>query len=274
MSELDKSEYQRIEAAIRATEQAMAGNPHIRSDAAAAALEPGKKRMDALEQQGFAPHQADEDRKKQGNMAVAIATLVMRETRLNAQEKQTYGSFLQKDFFTRNDFGNLEDFYADDGAWDKLSKRGKEEMSTRVWAGIERGEYTFSELPDSVRKKETEQLYEYLKEPGTSPAFVERIDSEVRESFKREYEAGNLEAAQQILDLHGVKLDSVTKEQNQAATERSEVAAGGVKENADKTEVESSKEEKPTAEESQLSLLASISPADIKSATSGDRSPS
>lgn len=247
MSEIDKSEYERIEAAIRATEQAMAGNPHIRNGVSNAMLEPSKKRLEALEQLGVAPHQADEERRKTENTAVAIAALVMQETRLSSEEKHAYGGFLRKEFFTRNDFGNLEDFYADGGAWDRLSKKGKEEMSTRVWAGIERGEFSFSELPDSVRRKETDQLYAYLKEPENAPGFVARIDPEVRENFKREYEAGNLEAAHDILDLHGVKLDSVTKEQNQAATERSEVAGGADSDNLERNvesqinEVESGK---------------------------------
>lgn len=227
MSELDKSEYQRIEAAIRATEQAMAGNPHIRTDAAAAMLEPSKKRLEVLEQDGFAPHQDDDKRKKEGQTAVAVAYLVMQETRLNSEEKQAYGSFLQKDYFTRNDLADLEDFYADGGAWDKLTKKGKEEMFIRLDEGIQRGEIEFSELSPTMRQKHMETPYlEFTQSKSSNDSIFRDTPPEAREEFIREYEAGNYEAAREVLNLQGVKLDSVTKDQNQAATERSEVADG------------------------------------------------
>jgi hypothetical protein len=56
------------------------------------------------------------------------------ETALNAQEKKTFAGFLSKKRFTRSDFSALERFYST--AYDKLSERGKDEMSQRIQAGM------------------------------------------------------------------------------------------------------------------------------------------
>lgn len=55
------------------------------------------------------------------------------ETALNAEEQKTYIRFFKKPRFTRADFPALEKFYS--GAYDRLTERGKDEMSKRVDAG-------------------------------------------------------------------------------------------------------------------------------------------
>ena len=261
MSEIDKSQYERIEAAIRATELAMAGNPHIRKDAAMAMLEPSKKRLEALEQQGLAPHQSDEERRKQENTSVAIAMLVMQETQLSSLEKQTYGGFLQQEFFTRSDFGKLDEFYADGGAWDRLSGEGKKQMSERLWKGIERGEYSFDEIPENVRKKEADQLNLYLQNPESAPAFVSRIDPETVEKFQREYASGNQEAALAVLDSKEL-FESLPAEETQAAMEHSGIAASRSHDGITEVEATSDKAEVENTEVAGIASFDTLAPAD------------
>jgi hypothetical protein len=82
----------------------------------------------------------------------AIAQMVERETKLNEEEKERYGSFLQKEYFTKSDFNELDHFYSH--SYDKLSNEGKAEMHTRIEEGIRRGEFRREELPTSVRTRD------------------------------------------------------------------------------------------------------------------------
>ncbi|MEO5913343.1 MAG: hypothetical protein ABIS50_03855 [Luteolibacter sp.] len=132
--------------------------------------------------------------------SAAIAYLVTAETRLNAEEKMQYGEFLKQDFFTKSDFEKLDKFYVQ--TWDKLSDEGKSQMSHRVWEGIRHHEYTFDELPENLRKKESDYLYQQMT--GQKPAgpevgnFLERDKAD----FIREYESGDRKAATEILSRH------------------------------------------------------------------------
>lgn len=222
MSELDKAEYQRIEAAIRATENAMVGNPHIRQDAAAAFLEPSKGRLHQLDPNGTGFSVDDDKRKKLASDTIVIAVLVMQETRLSAAEKEVYGGFLQQDHFSREDFEELDHFYADGGAWDRLSENGKKNMSERFWKGIEQGEYTLQEAPQNVRNKESDQLAFYIQNADKAPKAVLRMNPEVKEDFIRAHESGDQEAAVEILNSKAL-FESSPLKTPQAATERSEV---------------------------------------------------
>jgi hypothetical protein len=56
------------------------------------------------------------------------------ETALSADERQEYAALLSKSHFTKADFKNLEAFYS--GPYDRLSERGKDELSFRVWGGV------------------------------------------------------------------------------------------------------------------------------------------
>jgi hypothetical protein len=125
------------------------------------------------------------------------ATLVAQETRLSAQEKETFGGFMKKDFFTKADFGRLEDFYKK--SYDRLSEHGKDEMSHRIWEGIRKHEYTFSELPADVREKEMRRAYGALTKQTDQSANVARIPESDRKDFIHAFETGHTAAAAKIL---------------------------------------------------------------------------
>jgi len=93
--------------------------------------------------------------------ATTIAQLAENETSLSREEKKTYSGFLKEEYFTKKDFNRLEQFYAH--TWDRLSEKGKNEMSHRVWEGIRRDEYIFSELPETVQGKEADRVYTVFK---------------------------------------------------------------------------------------------------------------
>ena len=142
-------------------------------------------------------------REAEAREQVAVAYLAQKEAALSAAEKQTYSGFLNKPFFTKNDFGNLEQFYS--RTWDRLSESGKDEMSHRVWAGIRRNEYTFAELPKTVREKETEHAYKRLRDSAIGSVEAQRIPETDREDFIRAYEAGKREEAEKILGRDSFK---------------------------------------------------------------------
>ncbi len=56
------------------------------------------------------------------------------ETALNTDERKTLAGFLKKPRFTRDDFPALDKFYK--GPYDRLTERGKDEMSKRIHTGM------------------------------------------------------------------------------------------------------------------------------------------
>ena len=56
------------------------------------------------------------------------------EFALNAEERKIYTAFLKKPRFTKADFPALDKFYK--GPYDRLTERGKDEMSHRFWEGM------------------------------------------------------------------------------------------------------------------------------------------
>jgi hypothetical protein len=56
-----------------------------------------------------------------------------RESKLSADERKALSGLLSKERFTKADFAALDRFYST--AYEKLSERGKDELSKRVWAG-------------------------------------------------------------------------------------------------------------------------------------------
>src|SRR5579862_2338970 len=55
-------------------------------------------------------------------VATNAALLAEKEARLNADERKTFAGFLKEEFFTKADFGHLEEFFAK--SWDRLSEHG------------------------------------------------------------------------------------------------------------------------------------------------------
>lgn len=110
-----------------------------------------------LEANRIEEEQLNKDKKeKEQKDRSAIAAMVEREEKLSREEKEKYAEFLAKDYFTRSDFNELSRFYTDGGAYDRLSEKGKTEMSDRIQEGIDRGEFTRDELPADVKRKDAE----------------------------------------------------------------------------------------------------------------------
>lgn len=138
---------------------------------------------------------AEENKKeKQEKENAAIAYAVEKEVRLSAEEKHQYGEFLKLEYFTKSEFAQLNKFYADGGAFDRLSDEGKANISHRVWEGVRRHEYTFDELPENVRKKEAERLYEQCTGKMAPQAGIEKILANDRADFVTSYELGDKRA--------------------------------------------------------------------------------
>jgi hypothetical protein len=64
--------------------------------------------------------------------AGTISRLAENETALSRKEKEAYSGFLKEEYFTKRDFDRLEQFYTH--TWDRLSEKGKDLMSVRIWA--------------------------------------------------------------------------------------------------------------------------------------------
>jgi hypothetical protein len=128
---------------------------------------------------------------------LALFDLAARETALSTKEKETYNGFLKEEFFTKRDFTKLSEFYAH--TWDRLSEGGKDQMSHRVWEGIRRDLYKFSDLPQVVQEKEEDRAYAVLKKREAQSGAPDRIPAVDRDDFIREYEGGKRKDAAVIL---------------------------------------------------------------------------
>ena len=174
MSMLDEAEYRRLLEGIEVAET-LQGSLRLESGqkprrAIEEFLHTARERITAIEHDGEIGSGEDE---KKRNQNLAMLVIVDREIRLSAQERQTFGGFLEKSFFTRDDFDELDQFY--DSAYDRLSKEGKAQMSHRVWEGIRQAEYDFTDLPLNVKKKEADQIYAILSGEKPMPEAMRQI---------------------------------------------------------------------------------------------------
>lgn len=208
MSELDKAEYARLESQVIEVER-IVGEELAHASVSGLLgefLRNAKARMNEILPDGNLQERERKERSQSDQLAVAA--LVERESRLTASEKDQYGGFLKQGWFTKSNFGELESFYS--SAWDRLSEEGKAQMSYRVWEGIRQGEYSFAELPENVRKKESERLYEQLTGREASQASLMNIPEQDRADFIREYEAGNSEAVAEVLGRESFSMNVST----------------------------------------------------------------
>ena len=158
-SKFDEMERDNLQNMISAVEAALAGSTPASRGILERALHEARSRVGFLEKK---IHDSHAEYKAKARVEASVAMEVAeRETNLNAPEKQTFAGFLKQDFFTKRDFGSLESFYAK--TWDRLSERGKDEMSHRIWEGIRRDEYKFktSSTPRKIPRK-----IEYFLETG------------------------------------------------------------------------------------------------------------
>jgi hypothetical protein len=200
VSEIDKSdelEYASLQSSISSAERALRASGGT-STVLRNFLENARVRMGFVEQKIKEAQEKDARVEEDAKAYLTHKQEVERETALSETEKQTYDSFLREDFFTKKDFARLDQFYSK--TWDRLTESGKTEMTHRIWEGVRRDEYTFTELPKSVREKETKQAYNLLRDPSKGPESVVAIPDKDRNDFIRAYESGKEEEAGKILE--------------------------------------------------------------------------
>lgn len=164
-------------------------------------LRNAKGRVEVLDKRIKEAEKAKEEHAKE--MAALVTDLAQKETALSQRERETYSGFLAKEFFTEKDFSSLGQFY--EKTWDRLSDGGKDQMSHRVWEGIRRDEYKFTELPNLVQEKETERAYSRLRDGATLSRDEARIPRQDRADFVHTYETGKHVEAGKILERESFK---------------------------------------------------------------------
>lgn len=157
-------------------------------------LQNAKMRVSSLEKKIEESAKQREEHEQGQNASAAIAE---RETALNEAERKTFAGFLEKSFFKKDDFPQLDEFYAK--SWNRLSERGKDEMSFRVWEGVRRKEYSFDSLPEVLKDAETDRAYMHMTR-GDSCSRADRISAGDRIEFIGTYERGDREGAEKILN--------------------------------------------------------------------------
>ena len=199
MSKIDEIESWKLQARISDLEhQLSSSGASVRSSTSMLLeiLNDAKRQLTGLQMKEQS-HNEDERRKADAQL-VAVVQLVAQETALNQRERQQYGAFIQKEFFTKNDFTALEDFYA--SAWDRLTDGGKAQMSHRVWEGVRRDEYQFSELPDELKEKEAQSVRDKLSGLKHMPPEMNNISATDRNDFTRAWDSGRKNEAYTVLD--------------------------------------------------------------------------
>lgn len=164
------------------------------------------KRLTEAQRRSATVHQEDErerEKKEQTEQQERswIIARAERELALSQSEQREYASFLQCDFFTREMFPRLDQFY--NRTWARLSEEGKAEMSKRVWEGVHQGQYRFNELPESVKDKEAERMHHYLTSENTRGTFERAIPQADRQDFCSAYEAGDKQRSYSVLEREG-----------------------------------------------------------------------
>ncbi len=200
MSEVDRSdelEYASLQSSISSAERALRASGGT-SIVLRNFVENARARMGLVEKKIKEAQEKDGRVEENAKAYLAHKQEVERETALSESEKQIYDSFLREDFFTKKDFARLDQFYSK--AWDRLTQNGKTELSHRIWEGVRREEYTFTELPKSVREKETKQAYHLLRDPSKGPESALAIPEKDRSDFIRAYESGKEDEAGKILE--------------------------------------------------------------------------
>lgn len=164
-------------------------------------LDGAKKRVGTLEKKiGEALKEREVEAQQQ---AATVAMLAQKEAALIEKEKQTYSGFLKEEFFTKKDFGKLNDFYTH--SYDRLSEGGKEEMSKRIWEGIRHKQYEFADLPAEVKEREAKQAYLELRDGKSRLNSAVALPQKDRKDFITSYEAGDDAESEKVLNRRGFK---------------------------------------------------------------------
>lgn len=194
-AKLDEMERDNLEKVISEVERRLVASPPDARGVLESFLRNAKCRVVVLDKK---IKEAETAKLSQSREAVAVVCLAQKESGLSAGEKEIYSGFLKEDFFTKKDFGRLEQFYA--RTWDRLSEGGKNEMSQRVWEGIRRDEYRFTELPKVVQEKEAERAFRQLTDSSITTISAGRISQTDRNDFINAYAGGRRDEALHTLD--------------------------------------------------------------------------
>ena len=183
VSEADRLEQANLERVVADVERTLLASPPGTRPFFNGFLMNAKARLGVLDKK---IHDEEREKEQQKSNEVAIVQLAEKESALNSKEKEEYSGFLKEDFFTKKDFSRLAHFYAH--SWDRLSEGGKDEMSRRIWEGVRRDEYKFTDLPKDVQEKEERQAYKLLHDSPNLSATAARIPDKDRTDFLRAYE--------------------------------------------------------------------------------------
>ncbi len=193
----EDQEYKRLQAEVAQIENSLARAAASGSTVASALatyLNSLKTRLFTLDEK----HKALEQEKQRSTDQQNIAALVERESALSEREREQFGGFLEKEFFTKADFGDLEGFYC--STWDRLSEGGKAEMSQRIWEGVRHGGYAFCELPEIVKEKEAQRLRDALVAGDRQEGELAQIPAQNRADFVQAWDSGNRQEAYKVLE--------------------------------------------------------------------------
>jgi hypothetical protein len=255
MSKIDEIESWKLQARISDIEHQLSSSGASAGSSTSMLVEilnDAKKQLTGLQIKEQSHH--DDERRKADAQLVAVVQLVAQETALNQRERQQYGAFIQKEFFTKNDFTALEDFYA--SAWDRLTDGGKAQMSHRVWEGVRRDEYQFSELPEKIKEKEALQLYGMLSGAKQMPEELNNIPQADRDDFTRAWNSGRKNEAYAVLNRSSFK-------DNLAVTPREVNETRAVESTKLETKAITTSEEKPTQKTETAQIVGKLDLAAI-----------
>jgi hypothetical protein len=123
VSEADRMEQAGLERAVADIERVVLASPPGTRPLFNGFLLNAKARLGVLEKK---IQDAEREERDHATNEAAIVELAQKETALSAQEKETYGGFLKKEFFTKKDFAKLEEFYTH--SWERLRGRLKSNL--------------------------------------------------------------------------------------------------------------------------------------------------
>jgi hypothetical protein len=220
VSEADRMEQASLERVVSDLERDMRSSPPGTRPFFNGVILNLKARLGVLEKK---IHDEEREKEQAKSNEVAVIQLAEKEASLDAKEKEEYRGFLKEDYFTKKDFSRLNEFYAH--TWDRLSEGGKDQMSKRIWEGVRRNEYKFSDLPKDVQEKEEDRAYKFLKDAPAKRANTMQIPEADRVDFIRSYEKGDRSQAAHILDREGFKQDMFRNAES-PAIDHASVTAG------------------------------------------------
>ena len=218
----DEQERSNLLRAIADGEAAIVASPPSTRRVLENMVENGKKRIVILDKK---IEEAKIERQAEEQAKVAAAALAAKETKLSAEERETYRGFLEKSCFTKKDFGKLDEFYQH--SYDRLSDGGKDEMSKRFWEGVKRGEYKFGDAPSVVQQKESERAKNNLGLNELRPEQLRVMSSDEQRAFADAYNSGDHAEAKQVLahtsigrersNLDAAKVDRASEDKHSSA---------------------------------------------------------